>query len=145
MANKKDTRKNLPKSPMPLNLDTTELSREEKKETETWDSNKTDESKNIYKEIPNLGSKKITGDMKKRIAKVVFDIVSETPLEKELIKDKAYIISTFVEYEFDDKLDEVFALASQLVQPSRKPLEEQRIYYIWSEIYEKLETYLAKK
>lgn len=109
-----------------------------------WDTEKSEKLKKIHAELAANGPKVHDEKMKKDIATVTYEIVEDTPMEKDKIRERAYIISAFVEYEYDDELDEVFEIAATLVPPTSAPLKEQDIYYAWTEIYEMLGDYLSR-
>jgi len=93
-----------------------ELTVEEKEELEV-----------LHKELSNIKDK---GDnnviqvedksLKKRLAKFCLQLIDETPInqnDKRAIQETSYLISGFMQYQFGDKLDEVFGIAGELELP----------------------------
>ncbi len=96
------------------------------------------ELKDIYKELAI--SEKISHILKIRIAKACLKIIEITPLEKKEVLERAYEISSFIEYKYDDALDEVFENAAKLSPP--KYDTPDFVFELWNEMKEHLEDYI---
>jgi|GEM_PF-4081538 len=78
--------------------------------------------------------------LKRKIAKVSF-VLTNSPLEKKEIFERANIIADFGRYKFNDGLDDIFAKAMSLSPP--ESYENVYIITIWKEIKSDLENYLT--
>lgn len=119
-------------------------------EPEDWDEERIDDLKSIHNELARRraegGQDKILIDdekIKKRIAEICYDIVQDTSLDRKRIMDRAYILSTFIEFDFNDPLDTVFEKMVSLVPPENHTPEQ--VFNIWREIEEILRNYLKEK
>jgi hypothetical protein len=130
---------------LPVEFDTTGFRANYLEEVSDWEEERISALKEIHAELAQQDSAKVNREMKNKIARLVFEMVENTPLQRDVIGENAYVISTFIEYEFDDELDKVFELAAGLVPPYAPPLQEQRIYDSWTKMYELLEKYLRSE
>ncbi len=116
--------------------------------TKNWNKDKIDELKKIHADLTKFKAiddkNSIVDDkkLKKRIAKIMLDIVKDTGNTMEEIESNSYIISTFTEYTFNDELDEVTTIAIKLETPER--ILPDDILKEWNRMKNILEDYLKK-
>jgi len=78
--------------------------------------------------------------LKRKIAKVSF-VLTNSPLERGEIFERANMIADFGRYKFNDELDNIFAKAMSLSPP--ESYEDVYIFTIWKWIKSNLEDYLT--
>lgn len=100
-----------------------------------------DEMKGIYTELSK--SEEIDESLKIRIAKACLKMMEEAPLDKEEVMERAFELSKFVEYEYDDALDSIFEKAAKLSPPEFNT--DDFIFGLWNEMKEELEEYLDSR
>ncbi|MDP3882063.1 MAG: hypothetical protein Q8Q31_04280 [Nanoarchaeota archaeon] len=121
----------------------------EKAYEDLGDKNKKELSE-IQKELAlavekNEGSSKLIKDkaIKKRIARICLRLAEETPKQEISIMETSYIITgNFVYYNYDDPLDEIIDVFSELELPVEQLSWD--IFKLWDVAISRLKRYLRK-
>ncbi len=112
---------------------------------QNWDKKKVKDLAKLHTDIARVseGSLQKIEDktLKKRVAEMCLQIINDTPQDVDLVLKRIPIIAEFVEYDFNDKLDTIFAQAVQLIPP--EDTSSQNVLSTWNSMKALLEDYLA--
>ncbi len=102
----------------------------------------TDKLKWIHSKLAQLDSLKVPTYLKEDIARVAYRIMNTSPPIRDEIIGRAFTLSEFIDYEYDDTLDEVFANLATLLPAYRNDVDY--IFDVWEKAKTFLNTYLVE-
>jgi len=80
--------------------------------------------------------------LKQRLAKLFLKLIYQTPLNNTSIEETSYIIANFIQYDFNDELDDIISDFGELELP--KDHVSGDVFLKWIEDKKKIENYLKK-